>query len=1616
MTRNYFKPVLGSILGIGLLATGLVANASTPWKEVLPQEDNAHPTRAAQHAASPKVKSMRPIRATGNPENTVNPGLEGLRTLPSALRQRKVKPAPIMKSAEEPRGNLYGVVNRFVGMELVYEAYLGELNTATGRLTPKFTGAQYCPYNGDDYVYQSNGYRKGEIICTRRETREEGAISHYAVWTTYDINTGDYIATHTFTDYLATGYSMTYDPDLDLFYVISLDGVGSEGFSVFGIIKPNDNGKWEYYYGGKLETTDGQKPYIAAIAYNPSDKQVYAFDNQDYVYSIEWGSDYKNPDNIIISAGEVYMQNGAYLFECDSNDPINGQICYSPMDECFIAVFRDNGRQQNYLAFVHPETFEVVLGEQIKARESCFVNAIFCVDDMASSDAPMLAAQPVVKFDKASNSGQITLSVPSESFIGVNISDETLKAVTKVDDKIVDERDVKAGSTFNVNLTLEQGEHKLVYYTSRNGEESPKNTVMFYVGYDAPAPVKDITLNGQTLSWSAPNEIGYHGGYVDTADITYNVYLNNKIQNNEPIKATSFTLNAPENMSVYNLAVEAVSQGQKSPLASIDKIFGKAFELPFLQSPTQSQSHIYTIIDANNDGWKFYWGTQNVNEQSFDVMTFLPGYMRDADDWLILPLINFPDASKLYTFNFEMRGYYTTRMTNESYAIYLLKSPDADPKSVVTTIYTTPEEAMMATMPMQKAFTFAVPEAGEYYLAIKALSTRDQNSAGFTVHNIEVKDLSGASAAVPGNPTDVKVIAGERGAQEASVTATLPLNDILGNPLPADDDITLTFSFITSSGSERVTSGTGKPGQTITVKNGADNDGYIVYTVTPSNKNGKGYSKSYRIYVGLDIPLHPDNIRGVPTDNNMGIVVEWDAPGNVGRNGGYVDLEDTDFTYTFYTQHGGSNQNLQKIDDTRELTYTFYPYGDDTKGTLATFYMGPAARNSVGQSIESMFLREDLGTPYELPLNEEWATSKFAYSPYTFFTSGEYAGTYWENTGNVGNLPLGNPQIIQGALLGFAEYRSSKSKLVLPKFTTMGIKKSIFKIRVWDYKGAPAEIRIIGRHNGFANGEEKLIDKFVLDRPDTGEWKDIELTLPAEYNDCGWVQMLVECPMTAADNEYILIDSFQMIDDADYDLKITDFDGMSEASLGDDIVYNVTVANSGRERMSGNLKVEVVGEGGKVLDLVQAPVDMLASNQTAEFTADFHISYNEPKVIVRATVEADEDQNAANNSKEIELAIKPSAIPVVDDLTADADHDTNTVKLSWSTPSTTYGNFENFEAYKPFALTETFDYWTNINADDLWPMAFQNEMTGDVAQWENSNEKRGWQIYEYDKLGFSNDRIRPHSGKQALMAVCGGYDEGEEPVQTSKWLVSPLLVPNTTVSFWYTTFESSVTEYVEIWTCEKEDGELNPYDKNIRAGRAGDFRKISSKSKLGAEDWEFIKYQLGRREVKFALRYCSYDGFAAAIDDISFTPANMLTRTAESYSLYRCDKNGNNPVLVADGITDTNYTDNTWDGEECMYYVVANCTVDNAVVAGPTSNRVLIAASGVDGISDAQSVIAGKGTIEVNGFAGQLVSIAAADGKIIVNAPAKSNNAVYNADKGVYLVTIGKRTFKVIVK
>lgn len=1598
MKRNYLLSGILTLTAASMLTLGITAAPAEGWHRVGGKARVQTATPKDQLKKSRKMQYM--LQAGKGTVTAPFQSADGnvLKTTPSKLKLRPHS----MRSIENPRGNIFGVVNRWDGMVYAYQAYMGKIDLNSGKFTTMHQGNVWCNAVGNDYTFQTNGYRMGKVYCPIvTESIEAGGT----VWAVVDLEDGDIEARYDFgTDLQGWPYSLTYNADEDVFYGLTI-GQGSDShfviyypknFKETGLNGEDDgSGTGAYKY---VKHIGDDATYMAAVVYNPLDKQLYAFDQRNNGYIIDTETGERTELGFLNFDGNLFPE----LY--------SGQICYSPMDEQFVALYRDNAEMKTAMLFIDPASLDVTELGYIDDERSPYVASIFTNDDFASADAPELPAEFVFGFDKASLSGKLTFTVPSLTYYGVEIGSTPVKMSVKMDDKVLYEGTMKAGESKTLDVTTTDGLHTFTSVATIGENASPVRTMVKYIGNDVPFAPTDLYLDNDKLTWKAPAGVGINKGYVNVDALEYNVYIDGVMQNSTPIEDCEYTLTLPASAQRSDIAVEALCKGKKSECAVLNQVIGKGLKLPVAYTPTREESQIFTAINANNDERTWVYNTRKISldDMTSDIkdqgMSMILGYYNDADDWLVFPAINFDSAQAVYNLAFKLASVYTGG-SEESFAIYIGKKPTVKALKEEGTLLYQRSHFHTTNDLVPVSVDFAVPAAGDYYIGIHCYSSKGNDAWGMYVSQINVSKGDGSATGLPGPVEKVELVAAPLGDMYADAKVTLPSVDINGKALDPNTEITVT---IANDADERST--VGKPGQTVDLTCDVNRNGFSDFVITPSTASGLGYSREYRIYVGTDEPLAPTNIAGVVSEDNMSMHVTWDKVGEVGYNKGYVNPDNV--SYIFYIRNGVA---YQKIGETKDTQFNFEP----NNPKMSCYIVGPSAINEASESSGTKMLQVDLGTPYEAPCKENFNSAKFdlpSSGGVTIMTDGAYAGSSWTSTSAAESLYEGCT-VNQGGIFCYSTTGGyARGKFYCAKVSTLGIDKCNFILRYWDCPDTP-ELHIWGRNA--KDQKERLVHTFVPERPAKGKWVDASFAIPEDFNNATWSQFAVDFEMTGARTEYVVFDSYQYFPDSEWDLAITGMTGMSQASIGDVASFNIRVTNAGAERHSGTLTTDLVAADGKVIMSKEETIKALTANQVAVHNVQFDLDgsvADYDKLTVRAKITCDPDENTKNSQRELTLEIMKAPVPVVKDL-AGVKNDNGGVDFTWGNPVSTYGGFENFEYQQPFKITDQIGVWKNYDFDKLQPLHItQGNKT---FSWEGSNYAQGWTVVDAKALGLMEDpRINPFSGKQYLVARSADIPEGANPKEykSDKWLVSPEVKGGSIVSFWMTTFTSSV-QYVEIWYSETGT-QVSSAEDPLRPNVRGDFKKFGTTaiSKSGVETWEQIVRQLPRRAKYFAIRYVDYDGIAVIIDDIKYEPVEMLTSTVDHYTLYRSD-NGGKFEKVADDIKGNSYTDASFPDSKAHYYLVANAEVNGAMYAGPKSNDVYIAGSSVNEINGKQSIVGGKGEIVIIGLEGREVSIYTTDGKTAYKGNVRSGHAAIGVDAGIYLVKIADgKSVKVIVR
>lgn len=1365
---------------------------------------------------------------------------------------------------------------------------------------------------------------------------------------------------------------------------------------------------------GELNYEDMDAPYYYTYAYYPEEDRVYAY-MDDSAGGIVFGYfDAADPANpfVQVSPGVVDFSvfgggvpliattinqidgrmitvantnYGGGIFEVDktsgaltqvatcenSSDYITG-ICYSPFDGGYVFAVCTLGSCA--LQILDDTTFSVL--ESVPYSGDIEFMSLHCADTQKiEANAPGESTLINAIFANGATSGTLTYKLADVTHAGNPIIGN-IDWMLEIDGVEYQRGSAKAGSNVTISVKdLQQGLHKFTFKASLGGRFGRYLYTTLYIGNDTPKAPAAVEINSSTVSWTPVTE-GVHAGYVNAAEVVYNVYVNNKLIASE-IKATQCPaqLDPDASLDFYVASVEAVFSGLVSERTnSNDFIYGQALPLPQAFTPTEKESRLFTIVDNNGANSIEYYITE-FSFGSFSGYRYQYNSRTAADDYLFLPIMKFDDANAVYEFNGEL--FATTATYPERFELVLATAPEVD--AVVKNLCE-PRYAKVATTSFEEgleSICFTVPEAGDYLVGIHVISDADQFR--LWMKEFSVKKVPGVTADAPGAATDLYAEAGANGDLHATVYFTLPTTEVNGNTIPVAKDLT---ASVKADGCDAV-SVTGKPGEeksvVIPTAQGVNNVAVTVY-----DGDLKGIDATLEVYTGVEPPYIPTNVVATPLDDDLTVRITWSAPA-VGMYGGYV--EPTGITYyECYQDYYGD----WYIGDPIGTDVYSYDYVLPEGTSQALMRWGILAENFAGMAttlaVSSFVAGEPLVTPY---------TNTYAAGDNTQPIVNYTNGVSWR----LGDPSAGwiddfeNPEA-KTILYSASGSVITNAKMTMPKFSAKDLVNPTIILTV--------EGGICGEFQVYASayGVEETAVSPVYAKTDLepGEQK-IVCELPAEFIGKGWVMPSIHFS-TSGWTESMMIHSWSYVDYLADDFGILQLAGANHAKVGEESTFTAEVKNYGfnaNTRPAGTWTL--TREDGTVL----AEATVAATSDVIEPDGTFatNISYTPTAddlggLTLSFAINASDDK-AANDSKTINVTVAAGPQPVVTDLHAE-EISYDKVALGWSAPAVGAGGEESFEDETPF-LNDTYGEEIGMfrRYDGDGGQVYGINVDGYAAQ-EWAYQPMSFMVWSeagMDEImaGYTNT-YTAHTGDKYIVAIVPTTG-----VPADDWLISPEVRGGSSISFYARPFTFQYgAEVIEIMYSTSGD--------NMES-----FQVLETLTISGAADatpvWEQYEFALPADAKYFALHYVSNDIFGICIDDIVFTPAGSEAEV-DKYLVYR------DGTLLGEVAT-TAFEDGTVaDNTEYSYIVVPVLTDETR---GLDSNTLVIRTTGVESVKDAaHAIYVENGVLVVKGFEGQRVVVATADGKLVGTKKAAAAVENYNVEPGVYAVMAGKTVVKVIVK
>lgn len=149
------------------------------------------------------------------------------------------------------------------------------------------------------------------------------------------------------------------------------------------------------------------------------------------------------------------------------------------------------------------------------------------IPEQPEAGAPSRLYDMNVVFEGALNKGNILFTLPTEHYDGTTIKEEINYEVF-IDNISKGSLKGKAGEKINVEVFVDNaGMHEFKIVLTTNGKSNSFNHMSKWIGYDEPAPIRNLKYYTNVekivyLSWKAPRG-GRHGGYVDMKNLVYKI-------------------------------------------------------------------------------------------------------------------------------------------------------------------------------------------------------------------------------------------------------------------------------------------------------------------------------------------------------------------------------------------------------------------------------------------------------------------------------------------------------------------------------------------------------------------------------------------------------------------------------------------------------------------------------------------------------------------------------------------------------------------------------------------------------------------------------------------------------------------------------------------------------------------------------------------------------------------------------------------------------------------------------------------------------------------------------------------------------------------------------------
>ncbi|MBQ9556857.1 MAG: choice-of-anchor J domain-containing protein [Muribaculaceae bacterium] len=509
---------------------------------------------------------------------------------------------------------------------------------------------------------------------------------------------------------------------------------------------------------------------------------------------------------------------------------------------------------------------------------------------------------------------------------------------------------------------------------------------------EAPAEVTDLTITpdeeGEMIAdvtFTVPSTT-LDGSPLTSSALTANIYRDGAepAVAQVPVQAGSsatWTDNTVQGVGVHTYTVAISNEAGEGKRVSAEAFIG-VYTAPYTNTfDTEADARFfYTVNDSSiysTNEYRWLWGSYNQNLALGGYGYFVQHPVEKI--WLYMPAIKL-EKDMVYTYAF-----------NWTYSSYNQVCPGyagigMAPDSTAQTIY--PDQLPFTNYGEKVLIENEViaSETGKYYPSILMVADVASSYISPSIDDISITLVGSAFA--PYSVENLVVENDKTGLLKVNFAFNAPSVDYAQRPLEGPLKV---YIYRSGSAIPLMTFDNVEPGQALVWVDEQPLNGTNSYIIVAENEYGRGKVSEATVFAGVDVPLAVENfwIRG--NEDNQMAVLTWDAPSEVGVNGGVVDGSLTYTIVEYFPQGTTPEEQMVVIGTTTETSYTVERKPTDEM-EMHYYAVIPSTSAGIGQAVIDDIV---LGKLKQAPFTESFADGYIYSSGWVVDADVADYGTIW---------------------------------------------------------------------------------------------------------------------------------------------------------------------------------------------------------------------------------------------------------------------------------------------------------------------------------------------------------------------------------------------------------------------------------------------------------------------------------------------------------------------------------------------------------------------------------------------------------------------------------------------